>query len=48
MRVHDEHQIEAPSIWWNNKTLLRISVNAYNTAQQLEGLVEAIAACLKT
>ena len=47
-QLYDEHQIEAPTIRWNDRSLLRISVNAYNTAQELKGLAEAIAACLRT
>ena len=46
-QLHDEYQIEAPTVRWNNRTLLRISVIAYNNAQELDGLVEVIAACLK-
>jgi len=41
-RLYDNYSIEAPTIWWNNKTLLRISVNAYNTARELEQLARAL------
>jgi isopenicillin-N epimerase len=41
-RLYDEYKIEAPTIWWNNQTLLRISVNAYNTGRDLERLPVAI------
>jgi len=40
--LYDKYHIEAPTIWWNNKTLLRISVNAYTHAEDLNGLVRAL------
>jgi isopenicillin-N epimerase len=42
IRLYDEYKIEAPTIWWNNKTLLRISVNAYNAAEDLSSVVDAL------
>lgn len=42
-RLYDKHQIEAPTIWWNDRTLLRISVNAYSTPNDLQRLVDALA-----
>jgi len=47
-QLYDDYQVEGPTVRWNNRKLLRISVNAYNSAQELEGLVEAVAACLRT
>jgi isopenicillin-N epimerase len=47
-RLCDQYQIEAPTIWWNDRTLLRISVNAYNTAQELQHLTDAILSLLSS
>ena len=41
-KLYDDYKIEALTIWWNNRTLLRISVNAYNNALDLEHLVAAL------
>ncbi|TFH07001.1 MAG: aminotransferase class V-fold PLP-dependent enzyme [Candidatus Atribacteria bacterium] len=41
-KLYDEYHIEAPTIWWNGKTLLRISVNAYSVKQDLHKLTTAI------
>lgn len=41
-KLYDEHQIEAPTIWWNDRTLLRISVNAYNLPDDLEALAASL------
>lgn len=41
-RLYHEHNIEVPIMRWNNHTLLRISVNAYNMPSDLELLVDAI------
>ncbi|MBU1049074.1 aminotransferase class V-fold PLP-dependent enzyme [Candidatus Bipolaricaulota bacterium] len=43
-QLYDDYRIEAPTIWWNNKTLLRISVNAYSSADDLELVAEALEA----
>jgi len=41
-KLYDSYNIEAPTIWWNNKTLLRISVNAYNGLEDLTCLTGAL------
>jgi isopenicillin-N epimerase len=41
-RLYDEHRIEAPAIRWNDRTLLRVSVNAYNDAQDMYRLRNAL------
>lgn len=46
-RLYDEYRIEAPTIWWNNKTLLRLSVNAYNAAEDLASVASALHEILK-
>ncbi len=41
-RLHEDYKIEAPTIWWNGQTLLRISVNAYNTEEDLRCVARAL------
>jgi isopenicillin-N epimerase len=41
-QLYDEYKIEAPVFRWNNQTFLRISVNAYNTAEDLNCVVDAL------
>ncbi len=40
--LYDGYGVEAPTIWWNDRTLLRISVNAYNDRADLERLTAAL------
>ena len=44
-QLDDKYQIEAPTIWWNNRTPPRISVNAYNTRLDLEHLADSLGLC---
>lgn len=41
-RLIDEFKIEVPVWEWNNKTLLRVSVQGYNTKADLENLVQVL------
>ncbi|MBI4672681.1 MAG: aminotransferase class V-fold PLP-dependent enzyme [Chloroflexi bacterium] len=41
-RLYDEYKIEAPIITWNDRRLLRISVQGYNTRQDVEALARAL------
>ena len=45
-RLYDEFRIEIPVIEWNDRHLLRISVQGYNTPYDIENLVEALAVVL--
>ena len=40
--LHEQRHIEVPLVLWNNSKLMRISVQAYNTEQELDTLVEGI------
>jgi isopenicillin-N epimerase len=42
-RLWDEHRIEVPCFDWNGRPLLRLSVQGYNTEQDVERLVAALA-----
>jgi isopenicillin-N epimerase len=41
-RLYDEHQIEVPLIQWQDRQFMRISVQAYNSHQDVEALVDAL------
>ena len=41
-RLYDEHRIEVPVVRWNGRSLLRISVNAYNGPDDLGALCSAL------
>ena len=41
-RLYDEYNIEVPGIIWRDQSYLRISVQGYNTADDLDKLVEAL------
>ncbi len=40
--LYNEHQIEIPIIQWQERVFARISIQAYNTAQDVDALVNAI------
>lgn len=41
-RLWDEHQIEIPQIRWQDREFLRISIQVYNSFQDVERLVDAL------
>jgi isopenicillin-N epimerase len=45
-RLYDEYGIEVPVTDWGDRHCLRVSLQAYNTAADVEALVEALAAVL--
>ncbi len=45
-RLYDEHRIEIPQIIWNDKLGVRVSFQAYNTANDLENLLSGLQAVL--
>jgi isopenicillin-N epimerase len=45
-RLWDDYQIEVPLVRWNDREFIRVSVQAYNSSQDLERLMAALKACL--
>ena len=45
-RLWEEYRIEVPVIEWNGRQLIRVSVQGYNTRQDVEALVAALGALL--
>ena len=41
-RLYDEYQVEVPCYRWNDKPLLRISVQGYNTQEDLQTLINGL------
>jgi isopenicillin-N epimerase len=46
-RLYDEFRIEIPITVWRDRPAVRISVQGYNTAADLDALVDALTACLQ-
>ena len=41
-RLYDEYHVEVPIIEWNGRQLVRVSVQGYNTAEDIEALIRAL------
>jgi isopenicillin-N epimerase len=41
-RLYDEYKIEAPIITWNDRHLIRISIQGYNTRGDVDALIAAL------
>ena len=41
-RLYDEHKIEVPLIQWQDKQFVRISVQGYNSQEDIDSLVNAL------
>lgn len=41
-RLYDEHKIEVPLIQWQDKQFIRISVQGYNTQEDIDALIRAL------
>jgi isopenicillin-N epimerase len=41
-RLYDEYPVEVPIIEWNGRQLIRVSVQAYNTQDDVEALLRAL------
>jgi len=46
-RLYLDHRVEIPTILWNGRPLLRVSIQGYNTAADVESLVTAVRAVLR-
>jgi isopenicillin-N epimerase len=46
-RLYDEYKVEVPLIQWHDRQFVRISVQAYNTSEDVEALLTALSALLK-
>jgi len=45
-RLYDEHRVEVPVTVWDGRTFVRVSIQAYNTPEDVENLLSALSACL--
>ena len=45
-RLYDEFQIEIPVHAWNEQPLMRISIQGYNTPEDIEALLKALQSLL--
>jgi isopenicillin-N epimerase len=45
-RLYDDFRVEVPVIEWNARQLLRVSVQGYNTAEDVEALLRCLAGLL--
>jgi isopenicillin-N epimerase len=41
-RLYDEYHIEVPLILWGESKFIRISVQGYNTQEDIDALVDAL------
>lgn len=46
-RLYDEHRVEVPLIEWNGHKLVRVSIQVYNTAADVDALVAALTDLLR-
>jgi isopenicillin-N epimerase len=46
-RLYNEYRIEVPNIVWNERPYLRVSIQGYNTAADIDRLLEALQAILQ-
>jgi isopenicillin-N epimerase len=47
VRLYDEHRIEVPIVTWRGRQFVRVSVQAYNTREDVDALVRALDRCLR-
>jgi isopenicillin-N epimerase len=47
-RLWDEFRVEVPLIWWNDQTFIRVSLQGYNSPDDIERLLTGLRQVLKT
>ncbi|MGE5263890.1 MAG: aminotransferase class V-fold PLP-dependent enzyme [Acidobacteriota bacterium] len=45
-RLYDEFRVEVPIVIWHDQPYIRVSIQAYNTLEEVENLVLALGVCL--
>jgi selenocysteine lyase/cysteine desulfurase len=45
-RLYNEYRIEVPVVTWNGRQLVRVSLQAYNSKEDVGALAQALAALL--
>jgi isopenicillin-N epimerase len=45
-RLYDEYCVEVPLIEWNGRQFVRVSIHGYNTAEDVEALLQALRSLL--
>jgi isopenicillin-N epimerase len=45
-RLYDEYRVEVPLIAWKDKKLIRVSIQGYNSNEDINRLLEALSASL--
>ena len=45
-RLYDDHRVEVPTLMWEGRPMLRVSVQGYNSYEDVDALVGAVEACL--
>jgi isopenicillin-N epimerase len=45
-RLYDEYQVEVPIIMWGERQFVRVSIQGYNTKDDVEALLRALNAVL--
>ena len=45
-QLYDKYRVEVPVIEWNGRQFVRVSVQGYNTAEDVEALTQALARLL--
>lgn len=46
-RLYDEYQVEVPKTTWGGRQYVRVSVQGYNTRDDMEALVRALGDLLR-
>jgi isopenicillin-N epimerase len=47
LRLYEEHRVEVPVYTWQDRSVLRVSIQGYNSEEDVEALVEAVDTLLR-